>query len=73
MVSVRVLVSGSWQKIPVVNNGLFLDLPGLTRSDVSTVAVTFSDGSTQRHDLQTGIQADTEPSRAPVFGNVPRP
>jgi hypothetical protein len=53
--SLRVLVAGSWQKIPIVNNGLFLDLPGVDRSDVGTVEVTLSDGSTQRHDLQTGI------------------
>lgn len=53
--SVRVLVAGSWQKIPIVNNGLFLDLPGIDRSDVGTVEVTLADGSTQRHDLKTGI------------------
>ncbi len=55
VVSVRVLVAGNWQKIPIVNNGLFLDLPGVTRSDVGTVEVTLADGSTQRHDLQTGM------------------
>jgi hypothetical protein len=55
VVSVRVLVAGSWQSIPVVDNGLFLDLPGVQRSDVGTVEVTLSDGSMQRHDLKTGI------------------
>ena len=53
--SVRVLVAGRWQKIPIVDNGLFLDLPGVDRSEVGTVEVTLSDGSIQRHDLQTGI------------------
>jgi hypothetical protein len=52
--SVRVLVAGNWQKIPIVDNGLFLDLPGVDRSEVGTVEVTLSDGSIQRHDLQTG-------------------
>lgn len=55
VVSVRVLVAGNWQKIPIVDNGLFLDLPGVARSEVSTVEVTLADGSTQRHDLQTGF------------------
>jgi hypothetical protein len=55
VVSVRVLVAGNWQKIPLVDNGFVLDLPGVSRSEVSTVEVTLSDGSTQRHDLQTGI------------------
>jgi len=55
VVGVRVLVAGSWQKIPIVDNGLFLDLPGVDRSEVGTVEVTLSDGSIQRHDLQTGI------------------
>src|SRR3954466_13060592 len=32
VVGVRVLVTGSWQKIPIVDNGLFLDLPGVDRS-----------------------------------------
>jgi hypothetical protein len=54
VVSVRVLVAGSWQKVPVVDNGLFLELPGVQRSDVGTVEVTLADGSTQLHDLQTG-------------------
>jgi len=53
--NVRVLVSGSWQEIPILDNGLFLDLPGVDRSEVGTVEVTLSDGSIQRHDLQTGI------------------
>jgi hypothetical protein len=55
VVSVRVLVAGSWQKIPIRDNGLFLDLPGVPRSDVGTVEATRSDGSMQRHDLWTGI------------------
>jgi hypothetical protein len=52
--SVRVLVAGNWQKIPIVNNGFLLDLPGVSRSEVGTVEATLSDGSTQLHDLQTG-------------------
>jgi hypothetical protein len=52
--SVRVLAAGSWHEIPITNNALYLDLPGVPRSDASTVEVTLSDGSTQLHDLQTG-------------------
>jgi hypothetical protein len=55
VVSVRVLVAGSWQKIPIAHNALYLDLPGIPQSDVGTVEVTLSDGSTQWHDLRTGI------------------
>ena len=51
----RVQVAGSWQKLPISDNALYLDLPGVPRSDLGTVEVTLSDGSTQLHDLQTGL------------------
>lgn len=54
VVAARVQVGGSWQEIPIINNALYLDLPGVPLSDVGTVKVTLSDGSTQLHDLQTG-------------------
>jgi hypothetical protein len=54
VVGVRVQVAGNWQKVPIVNNSLYLDLAGVPRSDVSTVEVTLSDGTTQLHDLSTG-------------------
>jgi len=55
VVGARVLVAGSWRKIPITDNALYLDLPGVPRSDVGTLEVTLSDGSTQLHDLQTGL------------------
>jgi hypothetical protein len=55
VVGARVLVAGTWHTMPITDNALYLDLPGVPRSDVSTVEVTLSDGSTQLHDLQTGL------------------
>ena len=55
VVSARVLVAGSWLKIPITHNALYLDLPGVQRTDAGTVEVTLYDGSTERHDLQTGL------------------
>lgn len=55
VVGARVQVGGSWNKIPITDNALYLDLPGVPRSDVGTVEVTLSNGSTQLHDLQTGL------------------
>lgn len=55
VVGARVQVGESWHEIPIVNNALYLDLPGVSRSDVGTVDVTLSDGSTERHDLRTGL------------------
>jgi hypothetical protein len=52
--SLRVLVSGAWRELPVANNGFYVDLPGVQRSEVGTVEATLSDGSKQVHDLQTG-------------------
>jgi hypothetical protein len=49
----RIQVGGTWQKIPINNNVLYLDLPGVSRSEVGTLEVTLSDGSTELHDLQT--------------------
>jgi hypothetical protein len=54
VVSARVQVGDSWQEIPITDNALYLDLPGVPRSDVGTVEVTLSDSSTELHDLQTG-------------------
>lgn len=51
----RVQVDGSWRAVPIVDNGLYLDLPGVPRSSVGTFEVTLSDGTTQQHDLQTGL------------------
>jgi hypothetical protein len=55
VVGARVQVGDSWRTIPIANNAIYLDLPAVPRSDVSTVEVTLSDGSTQLHDLQTGL------------------
>jgi hypothetical protein len=52
--SLRVLVSGAWRDLPISNNGFYLDLPGVPRSDVGTVEATLTDGSKQLHDLRTG-------------------
>ena len=52
--SLRVLVSGAWRKVPITNNGFYLDVPGVPRSDVGTVQATLVDGSEQVHDLRTG-------------------
>jgi hypothetical protein len=38
----------------IKNNGFYLDLPGVPRSDVGTVEATLADGSEQVHDLRTG-------------------
>jgi hypothetical protein len=52
--SLRVLVSGAWRELPIANNGFYVNLPGVQRSEVGTVEATLSDGSKQFHDLQTG-------------------
>jgi hypothetical protein len=52
--SLRVLVSGAWHSVPINNNGFYLDLPGVPRSEAGTVEATLADGSMQVHDLRTG-------------------
>jgi len=52
--SMRVNVAGAWQAVPVKHNGFYLDLPNVAQADVGTVEATLSDGTVQRHDIQTG-------------------
>lgn len=54
VVNVRVQVSGQWRSLPLIRNGLYLDLPGVERGDVGIFEAVLQDGSVQRHDLQTG-------------------
>jgi hypothetical protein len=54
VVSARVQISGEWRAVPVDRNGLYLDLPGVSHSDVGIFEATLQDGSVQRHDVRTG-------------------
>lgn len=49
---IRVNVSGQWRDVPLANNGIYLDLPGVQNRDVSIVEATLKDGTIQTHDVQ---------------------
>lgn len=51
---VRVNVSGQWRDVPLANNGIYLDLPGVRHEEVGVVEATLKDGTTQTHNIQTG-------------------
>lgn len=55
VVGTRVQVGGVWRAIAITNNAIYLDLPGVPRSDLGKLEVRLSDGSTQQHDFQTGL------------------
>jgi hypothetical protein len=53
--SIRVMVAGSWLGVPIKRNGFYLDLPGVQHRAVGIVEATLVEGSTQIHDIQTGM------------------
>jgi len=52
--ALRVNVAGHWRAVPLHDNGFYLDLPNVAQTDVGVVEATLSDGTVQRHDIQTG-------------------
>lgn len=54
VVKVRVQAAGEWKSVPLNNNGLYLDLPGLMHEQVGIVEATLADGTVQVHDIQAG-------------------
>jgi hypothetical protein len=63
--SLRIQVDGQWRRVPVVNNGFYLYLPGMRFHQIGAFEATLTDGSTQTY---------AWPSRPPRFGyaGVPR-
>jgi hypothetical protein len=52
----RVQVKGEWQPVRLAHNGFYLDLPGVSYSQLGRFEVTLEDGTTQVHDIQTGMR-----------------
>lgn len=48
----RVSVNGEWRIVPVASNGFYLDLPGVSYSDIGVFEVTLTDGTVQTRDIR---------------------
>jgi hypothetical protein len=53
--SIRVMVDGSWRDLSIKRNGFYLDLPGVAHAKVGLVEATLANGSTQLHNIRTGM------------------
>jgi hypothetical protein len=54
--SARVEVDGRWRPVRIARNGFYLDLPGVTYEQMGRFEATLKDGTTQTHDIRTGIR-----------------